>query len=198
MLPQKSWTQTRHPSKWFHPQSLVHWQLQPIQDKQFFKWENCLKWRGMSTIKTCQKISPKLGAIPTKNSCFRNLHHPRLAHVKTDGIPGTSCRLKPDFTLSEFYFFSFTGAADNFDKSFVCPGGVWLGCGFRWGVRRSSLNAIFGATWFRGLGGLGGSTIKSLISSLRQTATGLKKRKKDRNILLMFWEGEGGGCSSQI
>lgn len=33
VVPQKCWAHTRHPSKWFHPQSLVHWWLQPIQDK---------------------------------------------------------------------------------------------------------------------------------------------------------------------
>jgi len=42
--------------------------------------------------------------------------------VKTDGIPGTSCRLKPDLTLSEFLFL-FRDAADGFEKT-IC---LWLG-----------------------------------------------------------------------
>lgn len=51
-----------------------------------------------------------------KNSRLGSLHHPRLAQVKTDGIPETSCRLKPDFTLSEFVFFPCIEPADGFDK----------------------------------------------------------------------------------
>lgn len=66
-----------------------------------------------------------------------------------EGIPGSSCRLH---TIPFFFFLSpFLEAVDNFDKSFVCPAGVWLGCGFRWGVRRGSLNVILGAKWLRGL-----------------------------------------------
>lgn len=67
-----------------------------------------------------------------------------------EGIPGSSCRLH---TIPFFLFSlsSFIEAVDNFDKSFVCPAGVWLGCGFRRGARRGSLNVILGAKWLRGL-----------------------------------------------
>lgn len=144
--------------------------------------------------KFLQNLAPPQPKTPA-SACLR---HPRLAQVKTDGIPGTSCRLQPDFTLSEFYFlFPSQELLIILTNHLSVPGECGWGCGFRWGVRWSSLNAIFGATWFRGLGGLGGSTIKNLISSLRQTATGLKKRKKDRNVLLQFWGG-GGGVQSNV
>lgn len=71
------------------------------------KQENCFSGGERPPFQqACPKISPNLGALPTKCSSLHCVRHPRLAQVKTDGIPGTSCRLKPDFTFQESFISS--------------------------------------------------------------------------------------------
>lgn len=123
-----------------------------------------------------RKFLQNLVPSQPKNSCLRSPHHARLAQVKTDDIRRPSCRLKPDFTLSEL-FFVLQRTCWWFWQIFC----LWLGCGCRWGVKRSSLNAIFDASGSRVWGpwGGGGSAIQGFGLFVQQTTPGLKGRNEN-------------------
>lgn len=119
-----------------------HWQLQAIQDKQFFfgRRENCWKRRRRPTIpyRHALKVSTTWHHTnppsPPSPNFQKPLHLlPALSQVSLSEDGGNSwIVLQTSHNSVCFFFLSpFIEAVDNFDKSFVCPAGVWLGCGFR-------------------------------------------------------------------